>query len=505
MKPLHFRHPIPALCAAALLLLGAGRGAGAATLTVTNLADNGPGTLRQHIADTSPGDIIDFAVTGTITLTSGELVIHTNLTIQGPGATKLTISRDSAAPQFGVLVVSNGVVRFAGLTIRGGNAAFNGGGIRNRGVLSLDHCVIANCVSGSMGGGIFNGTTGHLTVSNSAFVANQARNEGGGLVNNGVAFIVNCTFASNFLTTVTINQYYGSAILSAGSLSVSSSTFAYNRPPFQAAPAIWLYAPAEIHNSILAHNGGSGTPEISGTSATNASGDYNLVFGQLGPPGTTLGGTHNKVGTGFDMDPRLGELGYHGRATPFFPLTQGSPAIDAGNCSLTALDQTGTPRPLEVPGITNASDGCDIGSIEYEQQQSGSSLLVTTLDDHDDGMCGPFDCSLREAINLANQSPPGRIIEFRNDIRGMIQLRLGQLEVLRAATIRGPGSNALVIRGNGASRVFYFDSLQATSSVSGLTISGGVGQSPFGGPFAEGGGGIYTRSPIVVIESRVTG
>jgi len=68
------------LCA---LILGAGTGA-AATNTVTNLADNGPGTLRQLIADASPGDTIDFAVTGTITLTSGELVIHTNLTIERP-------------------------------------------------------------------------------------------------------------------------------------------------------------------------------------------------------------------------------------------------------------------------------------------------------------------------------------------------------------------------------------------------------------------------------------
>ena len=45
----------------ALLLFSAG-GAGAATLTVTNLADNGPGTLRQHIADASPGDTINLAI-----------------------------------------------------------------------------------------------------------------------------------------------------------------------------------------------------------------------------------------------------------------------------------------------------------------------------------------------------------------------------------------------------------------------------------------------------------
>ena len=54
-----------ALLLGAVLLAG---GAGAATLTVTNLADHGPGTLRQRIADASPGDTLDFAVTGTISL-----------------------------------------------------------------------------------------------------------------------------------------------------------------------------------------------------------------------------------------------------------------------------------------------------------------------------------------------------------------------------------------------------------------------------------------------------
>src|ERR1043165_3366196 len=51
------------------------RTADAAMLVVTNLADHGPGTLRQFITNSAPGDTIAFATNGTITLTTGELLI----------------------------------------------------------------------------------------------------------------------------------------------------------------------------------------------------------------------------------------------------------------------------------------------------------------------------------------------------------------------------------------------------------------------------------------------
>src|SRR5690349_3032166 len=53
-------------------------------ITVTNTNDSGPGSLRQALADANNGDTINFAVTGTIQLTSGELVIDNSITISGP-------------------------------------------------------------------------------------------------------------------------------------------------------------------------------------------------------------------------------------------------------------------------------------------------------------------------------------------------------------------------------------------------------------------------------------
>src|ERR1700751_270817 len=60
-------------------------------ITVTNTNDSGPGSLRQALADASDGNTITFAVTGTIGLTSGWLLIAKNITISGPSPDQLTI------------------------------------------------------------------------------------------------------------------------------------------------------------------------------------------------------------------------------------------------------------------------------------------------------------------------------------------------------------------------------------------------------------------------------
>src|SRR6516164_5004795 len=75
------------------------------TFTVRNLADSGPGSLRQAVLDANahPGaDGIRFAhgLHGTIALTSGELSITDDLTIDGPGANRLAVSGNDASRVF---------------------------------------------------------------------------------------------------------------------------------------------------------------------------------------------------------------------------------------------------------------------------------------------------------------------------------------------------------------------------------------------------------------------
>ena len=81
------------------------------TITVTDTNDSGPGSLRQALADVNDGDTINFAVTGTIGLTSGELLVDKAITISGPGAENLAVNGNAKS---GVFHVTGGTVTGGG-------------------------------------------------------------------------------------------------------------------------------------------------------------------------------------------------------------------------------------------------------------------------------------------------------------------------------------------------------------------------------------------------------
>jgi hypothetical protein len=153
----------------------------AATLTVSTTDDIGPGTLRQAIAQAAPGDTIHCSVTGTITLTNGELIISTNLILVGPGAARLTLN---GAGITRVLRIAGGAVTVSGLTIAQGRST-NGGGIWNQAAsLTLVDCTFATNAAmdvspvsaqgqGRFGGGIFN--EGELIIRQCLFVGNRVQ------------------------------------------------------------------------------------------------------------------------------------------------------------------------------------------------------------------------------------------------------------------------------------------------------------------------------------------
>ena len=103
-----------------------------------------------------------------------------------------------------------------------------------------------------------------------------------------------------------------------------------------------------------------------------------------------------------NIDARLGPLAYNGGPTQTCALLDGSPALDAGNTTL-AFDQRGVARPQGA--------GADIGAFERADETGGAlDFVVTTTGD---AVANDGQTSLREAINLANQTPGANDITFK--------------------------------------------------------------------------------------------
>ena len=139
--------------------LAAGPAAEAATFNVTNLDDNGAGSLRQAIVDANNAagaDVVTFqaGLTGTITLTGGQLYLADSVDIQGPGPAALTVSGNSASRVF--YVYSSDAlldVTISGLTITGGNDIVAGGIVNLGENLILDDVVVTGNTA-AFGGGV---------------------------------------------------------------------------------------------------------------------------------------------------------------------------------------------------------------------------------------------------------------------------------------------------------------------------------------------------------------
>jgi hypothetical protein len=175
------------------------------SFSVTSLADSGPGSLRQRMSDAKSGDTITFGINGTITLTSGELLIPKHLTISGPGPAILAVSGNNDSRVFNIpngvnasisgLKIRNGVTlpgaRSESTNSAGGNA-LGGGGLFNRGTLSLSNCVITANTTGRGGNG-FGGKPDFVDFG----TAGGNGGDGAGIYNVNTLTLTSCTVSGN--------------------------------------------------------------------------------------------------------------------------------------------------------------------------------------------------------------------------------------------------------------------------------------------------------------------
>jgi hypothetical protein len=214
--------------------------------------------LRDALAVAIDGDTIDATgVSGTILLTSGELQIRHNLTINGPGAGNLAVNGNAT---FRVFENFASKITISGFTITNGFVNDNingGGGILNHGGLTLSECIVSD--SGAFifrsGGGIFSdgsmltvtntvisgngcGETGGgvwadggtVTVSSSTINGNRAGCSGGGIgAHNAQLTVLNSSISGNLCPSGVCQFGVGGGILSYdGTLIVMNSTISGN-------------------------------------------------------------------------------------------------------------------------------------------------------------------------------------------------------------------------------------------------------------------------------------
>jgi hypothetical protein len=292
----------------------------ATTIPVNSLADPGRSgicALRDAItaANTrkvthgckagSGNDLIEFSVTGTVTLNSTLPTVTDHLlTIDAPYPTRITISGDNNVQ---VMRVAAGArLNLQRLTVSEGfnvccTGTEKGGGIDNDGTLTLYNTAFTGNMAGAYGGAIYNGGTlsvtnstfiangnmygagifnaGKLTVTNSGFQNNASGESGAGLCNNGpglgdgiagtgTAIVSKSVFSSN---TANCGDGCGAGggIANGGTLSVTQSTFSGNSTNGGGGGIENAGGTLTITNSTFSGNGAAGSVGGSGGGIEN--------------------------------------------------------------------------------------------------------------------------------------------------------------------------------------------------------------------------------------------
>ena len=363
-------------------------------IMVTNTDDSGPGSLRDALAIANDGDTIDAtSLSGTILLTSGELQITHNLTINGPGAGSLAVNGNGTSRVFDNIVrnvtisgfsITNGSVTNGGgggifndggnsatlalnnCTVTGNSAEFGGGIVNMNGTLTVSNCTISNNGGIFGGGGISNSAfdgTAALIITNSTISGNSAGDYGG-----GIATVAGGSVTATAFVTVSNSTLSGNSVLGEGG-AIS------NRAPDVGNFATLIITNSTIINNSATGNGGGinneGNVELelgstilkagtSGENIFNAGTAISLGYNLSSDDG---GGVLTELGDQINTDPMLGSLENNGGPTFTHALLPGSPAINAGDPSFTPppfFDQRG-------PGFVRVVSGIiDKGSFEVQ-------------------------------------------------------------------------------------------------------------------------------------------
>ncbi|HCF29540.1 MAG TPA: hypothetical protein DEV81_20585 [Cyanobacteria bacterium UBA11049] len=357
---------------------------------VTNTNDSGEGSLRQALLNAnafSGANTVSFDTDGafataqTITLTSGQLNITDDVTIEGTGANQLTVSGNNASRVFNISKTGTDA-RINGLTIANGNAGVGDGGgilLSPSSTLILTDSILEKN-RGTLGGGL--SILGTATVINSTLSNNQA-DAGGGLLNIGNTTVINTTLSSNLARV-----FGGGGIGNLGTITLLNDTITNNtvtvnfNSTFGGGVENFFGGVFTVKNSIVAGN----------LNSNNQAADVETDFdGITGDANNLIGATNGALGTiGTGSDITFAEAGItninqvlnptlqnNGGTTPTYALVPTSPVINAGNNANLSADTTdldGDGNTAEPIPVDQRGDGfnrikfatLDIGAYESD-------------------------------------------------------------------------------------------------------------------------------------------
>ena len=433
---------------AAALLYATALSAHAGTITVINTNDSGPGSLRQALTDASEGDTITFAVSGTIRLIRGELLVNKDVNISGPGTDNLAVSGNAKSRVFHISTGTTATI--SGLTIKNGVATGNypdnsGGGIYNdHATLTVNDCAITGNFA-SVGGGINNDAfnPNHenvhavLTINNSIFTENSVDGNGGAIYN----------YAYRSYANLTINKsaFTGNAAASFGG----------------AVGNVTLDAPTSTMVSL-------NNSTLTGNTATEGGGILN--YSVLNAPGTvevnnsTLSGNSAEQGGGICND--SGDSGYVQVYVNSSTLT-GNSGTDGG-------------------GISNFSDGGD-AVLQISDSTLSSNSATTGGGIDNEGTSGLASLDISSSTLTGNWA-----VDFGGGIYNY-QLFTPALNLLNTILNAGVSGENIYNVGNG--RIISQGYNLSSDACGGYLTGPGdeINTDPLLGPLQDNGGPTFTH------------
>lgn len=483
---------------------------------VTNLNDSGAGSLRAAVTLANANvdaDVITFAVAGTVTLTSGELALTNDVTIDGDingdNRAEVIISGNNASRIFNQSGAGTDV-HVLSLQLSDGNAAGGNGGAMQAisGTLDIRDTTFSQNGGAHNGGGlVVMGTT--TTILTSLFELNTAQNGGGIYANGGSTNISNTTVSGNAVT------YNGGGIYIDGNATVTNCTiilnaadsdgnsigsgggihkFGQNGETLNIANTVVALNHVGVGNVLNDVNSGVSTQIQSVNSAFSTAANvsssgfdlFNLTQVDLG----ITAGTNDHSGT---VD------------THFVPYN--TVLTDAGNNAAASGSLTDTRGEVRIAG-----NRVDIGVYE-------SQLVVTNTNDSGAG-------SLRAAVAEANSDAAHNTITFAISLAGQTITLASELVLSTDITLDGDINNDnkadIMLSGGNTTRIFTINGAATDVDVLSLTLDHGNSGNGTGGAISktqgnllimnstisnstslDRGGGLYSRDGTTTIENSL--